>query len=256
MTARTGASPDRGPAGASEARERLAVGLDVPDLASARSLIERLDAASGWLKIGLELYTAAGPDAIRAAAARARVFLDLKLHDIPNTVAGAVAAATRHGVGLLTLHASGGAAMLRAAREAADDAAAKLGRPRPRLVGVTVLTSLGEADLPTIGVAAGVRDQVARLVDLSRAAGLDGIVCSPLEAAAVRARAGADFFLVTPGIRPAGAPADDQSRVATPAAAIAAGADLLVVVRPILHAPDPGAAARALVAEIERARGA
>jgi len=243
---------DPGQGDPSAARDHLAVGLDVPDLASARALIERLDGASGWLKVGLELYTAAGPDAIRAAAARARVFLDLKLHDIPHTVAGAAAAATRHGVSLLTLHASGGAPMLRAAREAAEEAASKLGRPRPRLVGVTVLTSLGETDLAAIGVARGVPDQVARLVDLSRAAGLDGVVCSPLEAAAIRARAGADFFLVTPGIRPAGAPTDDQSRVATPAAAIAAGADLLVVVRPILRAPDPGAAARALVAEIER----
>lgn len=238
----------RGPE--SLARERLAVGLDVPDLASALALIERLAGIPGWLKVGLELYTAAGPDAIRAATARGRVFLDLKLHDIPNTVAGAVAAATHHGVSLLTLHASGGSAMLRAARDAADDTAAKLGRPPPRLVGVTVLTSLAEADLAVIGVRGRLPDQVARLVDLSRSSGLDGVVCSPLEAAGIRARAGADFFLVTPGIRPAGAAHDDQARVATPAAAIAAGADLLVVVRPLLRAFDPGAAARALVAEI------
>lgn len=235
-----------------DARERLVVGLDVPDLASARRLIERLDGVPGWLKVGLELYTAAGPEAVRAAAERARVFLDLKLHDIPNTVAGAVAAATRHGVSLLTLHASGGAAMLRAAREAAEEASAKLGRPRPRLVGVTVLTSLAEPDLAAIGMRGPLPEQVARLVDVARGAGLDGVVCSPLEAAAIRARAGAGFFLVTPGIRPAGAGLDDQARVATPADAIAAGADLLVVVRPILRAPDPGAAARAVVAEIER----
>lgn len=243
---------DAARSGRADARERLAVGLDVPDLPSARRLIAQLDGVPGWLKVGLELYTAAGPDAIRAAAARARVFLDLKLHDIPNTVAGAAAAATRHGVSMLTLHASGGEAMLRAAREATDDAAAKLGRPSPLLVGVTLLTSLRELDLVAIGMRGPLPDQVARLVDVARAAGLDGVVCSPLEAAAVRARAGAGFVLVTPGVRAVGAPADDQARVATPAAAIAAGADLLVVVRPILRAPDPGEAARAIVDEIGR----
>ncbi|HVP31024.1 MAG TPA: orotidine-5'-phosphate decarboxylase [Myxococcota bacterium] len=240
---------------ARKARDRLAVGLDVPDLTRARALLAQLGDAAGWLKVGLELYTAAGPEAIRVAAERARVFLDVKLHDIPHTVAGAAAAATRHGVSLLTVHASGGADMLRAAREGAEEAAAKLGRPRPRMVAVTVLTSLAEKDLASVGVRGTLDDQVARLVDLARSSGIDGVVASPLEAAAIRARCGPDFFVVTPGIRPAGASRDDQSRVATPAEAIAAGADLLVVVRPVLRAPDPAAAVRGIVAEIERGLG-
>jgi orotidine-5'-phosphate decarboxylase len=186
------------------------------------------------------------------AAERGRVFLDTKLHDIPHQVARTVQAVTAHGVSLLTLHASGGAAMLRAAREAADEAAARLGCERPRLVAVTVLTSLGESDLKEIGVAGGVEDQVARLVDLAVEVGLDGVVASPREAAAIRRRA-PGFFLVTPGIRSGGAVGDDQTRTAAPGDAIRAGADLLVVGRPILQAPDRAAAARAVVAEIESA---
>lgn len=238
------------------ARDRLAVGLDVAGLEEARAVLRALRGAAGWVKVGLELFVAAGPPAVALAASEARVFLDLKLHDIPNTVAGAVTAAVGLGASLLTVHAGGGRAMLEAARDAAGEAAAKLGRERPRVVGVTVLTSLADSDLAAAGVAGAVGDQVARLVDLAQAAGLDGVVASPREAAAIRRRAGPGFFLVTPGIRGDGAAKDDQARIATPAAAVAAGADLLVVARPILRAPDPGAAARAVVAEIAAASAA
>lgn len=239
------------------ARDRLAIALDVPALAEAEALIEALDGVPGWLKVGGELFTAAGPPALAAAGRRAKVFLDTKLHDIPNTVARTVAAATRHGVSMLTLHAGGGRAMLRAAREAADDAAAACQSPRPALVAVTVLTSFSPADLKEVGIGAlEVEDQVARLVDLAVAAGLDGIVASPREAASVRRRAGEELRIVTPGIRPRDWPADDQARAASAAEAIAAGSDVLVVGRPVLFAPDPAAAARQLIGEIEQVCGA
>jgi len=241
------------------ARDHLAVALDVPGLAEAEALIPRLGGVPGWLKVGLELFVAAGPEAVRRAAKHARVFLDLKLHDIPNTAAGAAAAATRLGAAMLTVHAGGGVEMMRAAREAAGEAAAKSGAAAPRLVAVSVLTSFGPEELRRVGVAGGVPDHVARLVDLAREAGLDGAVASAREAHTLRRRVGPDFWLVTPGIRPAGASLDDQSRVATPAAAIEAGADLLVIGRPIARAADPAAAARAALEEIEvalAARGA
>ncbi len=240
-----------------DASDRLAVGLDVPDLAAAEALIASLAGVPGWLKVGSELFTAVGPPALEAAGRGARVFLDTKLHDIPNTVARSVAAATRHGVGMLTLHASGGGAMLRAAAEAAAEAADAAGRPPPLLVGVTVLTSLSAGELKEVGVAAGeVEEQVARLVDLCLSAGLDGVVTSPHEAAAVRRLAGDALRIVTPGVRSANWPADDQARTATAGAAVAAGADLVVVARPVIHAPDPARAARQLVAEIEAALAA
>jgi orotidine-5'-phosphate decarboxylase len=235
------------------ARERLAVALDVASLPEAEALIRQLDGVAGWLKVGAELFTAVGPPALAAARGPARVFLDVKLHDIPNTVARAVAAATVQGVSMLTLHASGGCEMLRAARRAAEDAAGAAGVERPALVAVTVLTSLSPADLKEIGVATSrVEDQVERLVDLVLAAGLDGIVASPREAAAVRRRAGEALRIVTPGIRPAHWPGDDQARTASAAEAIRAGADLLVVGRPVTRSPDPASAAREIVSEIER----
>jgi orotidine-5'-phosphate decarboxylase len=238
-------------------RDRLAIALDVPALAEAEALIEALAGVPGWLKVGGELFTAAGPPALAAAGRRAKVFLDTKLHDIPNTVARTVAAAIRHGVAMLTLHAGGGSAMLHAAREAADDAAAACGGPRPALIAVTVLTSFSPAGLKEVGIAgAEVEDQVARLVDLAVGAGLDGIVASPREAASVRRRAGEALRIVTPGIRPGDWPADDQARTASAAEAIAAGSDVLVVGRPVLLAPDPAAAAAKLIGEIEQARGA
>ncbi|HEY8156540.1 MAG TPA: orotidine-5'-phosphate decarboxylase [Myxococcota bacterium] len=242
--------------GRRSARDFLAVALDVPRLDAAEDLVRRLAGVPGWLKVGAELFTSAGPSALAAAGSAARVFLDAKLHDIPNTVAGAVAAATRHGVGMLTLHAAGGIAMLRAAREAAEETALAIGSPRPLLVGVTVLTSLSPADLKELGIqASSVEEQVARMVDLALAAGLDGVVASPREAAAVRRRAGPGLRIVTPGVRPAGAADDDQRRTASAAEAIQAGADLLVVGRPVVRAPDPAAAARELVREIEAALG-
>jgi orotidine-5'-phosphate decarboxylase len=239
------------------ARDRLAVALDVESLEQAEAVVEALADVPGWLKVGGELFTVAGPPAIAAAGKCAKVFLDTKLYDIPNTVARTVAAATRHGVSMLTLHTSGGSDMLRAAREAAADAAAAGDRPRPVLVGVTVLTSLSSAALSEMGFAAAVvADQVMRMVDLALESGIDGVVASPHEATAIRSRAGAEFRIVTPGIRPEGWPADDQARTATAAGAIAAGSDLLVVGRPVLRAPDPAAAARQLIGEIERACGA
>jgi orotidine-5'-phosphate decarboxylase len=238
------------------ARDFLAVALDVPRLDVAEDLVRRLDGVPGWLKVGAELFTAVGPAALAAAGSVARVFLDAKLHDIPNTVAGAVAAATRHGVGMLTLHAAGGIAMLRAARETAEETAQAIGVPRPLLVGVTVLTSLSPSDLKDLGIQAdSVDEQVARMVDLALAAGLDGVVASPREAAAVRQRAGPGLRIVTPGVRPANAADDDQRRTASASDAIAAGADLVVVGRPVVRAPDPAAAARELVREIELALG-
>ncbi len=234
------------------ARDRLAIALDVPSLSEAESLISRLGAVPGWLKVGSQLFGIAGPDAIACARREARVFLDLKFHDIPNTVASAVAAATAHRVSMLTVHASGGVEMLRAARDSASESAERSGAERPLVVAVTVLTSLSPADLKEIGVATdAVEDQVARMVDLALSAGLDGIVASPREAALVRARAGDGLRIVTPGVRPAGWPADDQARTTGAAAAIEAGSDLLVVGRPVVRAEDPRVAARVLVGEIE-----
>ncbi len=238
---------------ATAARDRLAVALDAPHLGRCEAILERLAGVPGWIKVGSELFTAAGPAALEAAGRRARVFLDAKFHDIPTTVARAVAAATRHGVEMLTVHAAGGASMLRGAREAALETASAAGREPPRVLGVTVLTSLGAADLKETGVAGEVEEQVARLVDLILAAGLDGVVVSALETAAVRRRAGEALYIVTPGIRSAASTPDDQVRTASVASALAAGSDLLVVGRPVLAAADPAATARQLVREIEQA---
>jgi len=243
------------PLASAGARDRLAVALDVADLSEARALIEQLDGAAGWLKVGAELFTAAGPAAVELAARSARVFLDTKIHDIPNTVASAVAAAVRGGVSMLTVHTGGGGAMLRAARDAAEDAAAAHGVDRPLLVGVTVLTSFSAAGLEEVGVEVeSVDRQVDRLVDLAVESGLDGIVTSPLEVAGLRRRfQRKELVLVTPGIRPSGWPVDDQVRTASAHEAISAGADVLVVGRPIVRAENPGLAASHLVGEIERA---
>jgi len=238
------------------ARDFLAVALDVSSMEEAQLLVERLDGVPGWLKVGSELFTAAGPAAIELAAKRARVFLDLKFHDIPNTVAHAVAAATRHGVSMLTLHAAGGLAMLCAARDAAAEEADRRGVASPELVAVTVLTSFDEAELARVGVVGQLSDQVARLVDLALEAEISGVVSSPREAALVRRRAGEGFRIVTPGIRPEGSAVGDQVRIATPASAIRAGSSLLVMGRPILQAAEPSAAAREVCAEIESVIGA
>jgi orotidine-5'-phosphate decarboxylase len=231
----------------SAARDRLIVALDVPDVAAARAHAERLAGEVGMLKVGSQLFTAGGPDVVRGLVADGhRVFLDLKFHDIPNTVAGAVAAAAGLGVSLLTIHSAGGSAMIEAAAAAARGTSA-------RVLAITVLTSLDGAALDAIGMAGGLEAAVARLARMAADAGAHGVVASPHEARAIRAARGPGFLVVTPGIRPAGAERGDQARSATPGAALAAGADYLVVGRPILSAPDPAAAARAIVREMEAA---
>ena len=201
----------------------------------------------GLVKVGLELFVAAGPEGVaRVADAGIPLFLDLKLHDIPNTVAGAVRAAARLGASMLTLHAAGGEGMIAAAREAAERASGA----RPLLLAVTVLTSLDEPDLAAIGLAGPPEAAVLRLARLALAAGADGLVCSAREVAALRAALGQEPILVVPGIRPAGSPADDQRRTMTPREAVSAGADWLVIGRPITRSPDPSAAARAIAASV------
>jgi orotidine-5'-phosphate decarboxylase len=225
-------------------RNPILCAIDTPDLARAKALITAVGPHTGGVKLGLEFFTANGPAALRdAAGAGANLFLDLKLHDIPNTVAGAVRAAAELDPLLLTLHCAGGAAMMRAAVTAR-------GTRRMKLLGVTVLTSLDEKDLAATGQSGSPTEQVQRLALLAQASGLDGVVCSPQEVAALRALCGKDFLLVVPGIRPEGAQHQDQKRVMTPRQAIAAGADYLVIGRPITEAADPAAAARAIRAEI------
>ena len=234
------------------AREKLIVALDFPSAQAAASAAEKLRGHVGMFKVGLELFAAEGPVLTRyLVAVGDKVFLDLKFHDIPNTVRAAARQAAQLGVNMLNVHASGGRKMLEAAREGAEEGARRISRPRPLLVAVTVLTSLGDDDLGEMGVAGGAEETVLRLARLTRDAGLDGVVASPREVAALRGEFGRNFAIITPGIRPAAAAAADQVRVATPAAAVQAGADYLVVGRPITEAPDPVAAADAVVAEME-----
>ncbi len=225
---------------------RIIVALDFPDAASALGLVERLDPDLCRLKVGKELFTVAGPDLVRMLVARGfEVFLDLKFHDIPNTVAAACRAAAGLGVWMLNVHAAGGRRMMTAAREALADLA-----QRPYLIAVTVLTSMSAEDLAEVGVADSPADQVRRLARLSQSCGLDGVVCSAQEATMLRADLGADFRLVTPGIRPAGAEAGDQRRVMTPREALRAGATDLVIGRPITAAADPLAALKQINSEL------
>jgi orotidine-5'-phosphate decarboxylase len=225
-------------------RDRLIVALDVPDAATARAMVDRLAGKVGMFKIGSQIFTAAGPDFVREVIARGeKVFLDLKFHDIPNTVAGAVSSAAGLGVSLVDVHALGGKEMM----EAAVGALPAMGI---RLLAITVLTSHGDAALGTVGIGGSVAESVRRLASLAREAGADGVVASPQEVALVREVCGPDFLIVTPGIRPTGAARGDQSRTATPSAARAAGADYIVVGRPILEAADPAAAAAAIVREL------
>ncbi|MDE2006109.1 MAG: orotidine-5'-phosphate decarboxylase [Rhodospirillales bacterium] len=228
---------------------RLIAALDTADPGRAAGWARALAPHLGMAKLGLEFFLAngaAGYAAIAAAAPGLPIFLDLKLHDIPATVAGGVRAVLGLRPAFLTLHAAGGAAMIEAAREAAERA----GAARPRLLAVTVLTSLDDAALTATGVAGGALGQVERLARLALGAGADGLVCSPLEVARLRALLGPGPALVVPGIRPAGAASGDQARVMTPAEAVAAGADWIVVGRPITGAVDPAAAAAAIAAEI------
>jgi orotidine-5'-phosphate decarboxylase len=224
------------------------VAIDTQDPQAAAATGRALAGSVGLIKLGLEFFVANGPEAVRAvgAAAGRPVFLDLKLHDIPNTVAGAVRAACRVAPAMLTLHAAGGPRMLEAARAAAEAA----GQSRPLLLAVTVLTSLDAAQLEAIGAGTDLAAQVLRLARLAAASGMDGVVCSAAEARLIRDALGDRLALVVPGIRPMGSAVGDQARVATPAQAVAAGADWLVVGRPITEAPDPAAAARAIAATL------
>lgn len=226
---------------------KVIVALDFAEAQSAMALVDRLDPRLCRLKVGKELFTVAGPDLVRALVARGfEVFLDLKFHDIPNTVAAACRASASLGVWMLNVHASGGRRMMTAAQEALA------GLPqRPLLIAVTVLTSMSAEDLSEVGVADAPADQVLRLARLTQQCGLDGVVCSAQEAAMLRADLGPDFRLVTPGIRPAGAETGDQRRVMTPSEAIRAGASDLVIGRPITGAPDPLAALKNIQTELE-----
>ncbi len=232
-----------------EARDRLIVALDVPTADAARRVVSKLGDTVSIYKVGKQLFTAAGPALVRElVTAGSNVFLDLKFHDIPNTVAGAVASAAALGVSMLTVHASGGTKMLRAA----VDAAARAPHP-PLVLAVTVLTSLSDEDLGELGVDGRVLDQVLRLAALARDAGCGGIVASAQEARELRRELGTGYSIVTPGIRPSGAGVGDQARVATPAHAIAAGATHIVVGRPITEAGDPRSAAEQIIKELEKA---
>lgn len=225
-------------------RDRLIVALDVASPGDAGELVKRLRGRVGMFKVGSQLFTAAGPDFVQELVdGGEKVFLDLKYHDIPNTVANAVAAAARLGVSLLDVHALGGKAMLEAAVGALPAMAT-------RLLAITVLTSHSDDSLGELGIAGTLPSSVRRLALLAQAAGVDGVVASPHEVALIREACGKDFVIVTPGIRPAGSARGDQARAATPRAALAAGADYLVVGRPIIQAPDPAAAAEAIVEEM------
>jgi orotidine-5'-phosphate decarboxylase len=232
-----------------EAAKRLIVALDVPQAEAAANLVNRLERNCHWFKVGMELFTAAGPAAIEPLVARGHsVFLDLKFCDIPNTVAGAVRSAAGLGVRLVTVHASGGPAMLEAARNELE----KMTQP-PQLLAVTVLTSIDAGQANAVGIGRTPGEQVELLARMALAAGITGFVCSPQEVARLREIAGPEITLVIPGIRPAGAKVGDQKRVATPAEALRNGASYLVVGRPITHAADPAEAAEAVLKEMAEA---
>jgi orotidine-5'-phosphate decarboxylase len=229
--------------------KELLVALDVNTADEARALADRLRDAVGGFKIGSQLFTSAGPRIVEDLAGRGDpVFLDLKFHDIPNTVAGAVAAATRLGAWMINVHAAGGRDMMRAAREAADDTAASMMLAPPLVIAVTMLTSLDDRAVAEIGMSGTAASMVERLAGLAHDAGLDGVVASPREVARLREQRGDRFTIVTPGIRAAGEAKDDQSRTLTAPEALAAGATFLVVGRPITAARDPVAAAEAIAA--------
>ena len=222
------------------------VALDTPSLDRARELARLLKPYVGGVKLGLEFYGANGPEGVRAVVSDGTpVFLDVKLHDIPNTVAGAMKALAPLGAAIINVHASGGAAMMRAAADAAGAS-----NRRAKLIAVTVLTSLDDRDLPEVGLSGTALAQAVRLAILAKQSGLDGVVCSPHEIAAVRAACGNAFLIVTPGVRPAGGDLGDQKRVMTPLQAVQAGADILVIGRPITAASDPVQAAQRIAADL------
>jgi orotidine-5'-phosphate decarboxylase len=235
-----------------EAKDKLIIALDVETAARARELFEVLRGVAGMFKIGMQLFTAAGPLIVREVIhAGGRVFLDLKYHDIPNTVAAAGVEAARHGISIFNVHTFGGTEMMRRTADAVAEVSDRERLVRPRIIGVTLLTSADDKVLNEIGVVSGPERQVAALAQLAAASGLDGVVASPLEVVSVRAAvAKKDFLLVTPGVRPSGVAPHDQKRLTTPAEAIRAGSDYLVIGRPIIDADDPVAAANSIVAEI------
>ena len=252
-------SAPREAAGFTSGRERICAALDVPDPAAARALAEKLAGHVGMLKVGLELFVAHGRGAVDAVRAFGLpIFLDLKLHDIPQTVESAARGAGALGVDLLTVHASGGPSMIAAARRGLTEGAAGLGAARsagqrgaPKLLAVTVLTSLSEEDLDAVGLRGPASSAALRLAELAIRAGADGVVCSPSEVALLRAALGLGPLLVVPGIRPAGADKGDQQRTGTPREAVRAGASILVIGRPLRDAPDPAAAAQAIARELD-----
>jgi orotidine-5'-phosphate decarboxylase len=233
-------------------KDKIIVALDVDDLLDALKLVEKLHEHVGAFKIGKQLFTARGPEAVRRIQNRGgRIFLDLKFHDIPTTVAKASVEAARHGVFMINMHALGGLAMMQEAARAVREFTGT--GPRPLMVAVTVLTSMGPEDLLPLGISTSIEELVPRLALLARDAGMDGVVASPREIELIKKACGPDFIVVTPGIRPLAAGTDDQKRAMTPAEAVRAGADFIVVGRPITHAPDPQAAARSIAEEIASA---
>ncbi|MCL1816127.1 MAG: orotidine-5'-phosphate decarboxylase [Clostridiales bacterium] len=234
-------------------RERLIVALDVPTRREAFQLVKLLDGEVGAYKVGMQLYNSEGPDIVRdIQLLSGKVFVDLKFHDIPNTVAQTSRVMARRQAFMYTMHAGGGSKMLATAVRAAAEEASKLGYERPLAIGVTVLTSISQNEFEQeMGMRVPIVDHVVALAKLAQEAGMDGIVCSPKEIAPIRAACGAKLLIVTPGVRPAWAASDDQARVMTPAQAIQAGASYLVVGRPITKAADPKEAARRIVAEME-----
>lgn len=236
-------------------KDKLIVALDVDSAERAVELVNELRDVAGMFKIGSTLFTAVGPQIVKQIiASGSRVFLDLKFHDIPHQVAGAARSAAELGVSLFTIHASGGSEMMKRAAEAVAEVAERNGTARSRVLAISVLTSVDEAILSEIGVGVSPAESVIKLVKLAESSGVDGVVASPQEVTSIRSNiANANFLVVTPGIRPATAE-DDQRRVATPAAALAAGADYLVIGRPITSAPDPAAAARAILDDMEHAK--
>lgn len=232
-------------------RDKLIVALDLPDAERALGMARSLAGQVGWVKVGMTLFYAEGPQIVRDLRGLGlKVFVDLKLHDIPHQIEGACRTLTRAGADMFTVHASGGRAMLEAAVKATAEAAEKFGATRPSVIAVTVLTSLDDAALAELGIAHTSAAQVDRLARIASEAGCDGIVCSPVEAAAMRGLLGEEALIVTPGVRPAGEEPGDQARVASPTEALAAGASHLVIGRPITGAADPAGAAAAILKEM------
>lgn len=231
--------------------DKLIVALDVPNMAKVRQLVEQLDDSVSYYKVGMELFYGVGIDVIRYLKNSGKnIFVDLKMHDIPNTVAQGASMLTKMGMSMLNVHALGGAAMMKGAAQAVANTAASLNIPRPKLIAVTVLTSMGNEDWDTLHYKLSISEQVVLLAKMAKDSGLDGVVASPQEAALIREACGDDFLIVTPGVRPQGADTNDQSRIATPSMAMKNGATHLVVGRPITKAADPRAAAEQILREM------